>query len=292
MTAGPPALKTPTSTAHILVVEDDVAIANTMADVLQSEDYEVRRVATAAEARAAVENETPDLIILDLMLPDADGLVLCADLKARTAAPIIICSATSRRRDAVIGLKLGADDFIAKPFDVDEFLSRVGAVLRRHQLAQSAAGAMAPGERGYGRNRAVSTTPSGGFMGVGGAISTGPSQAQGPVAASLGPLTLEHARRRVTFGDEELALTPTEYRLLATFLSRPDEVLSRQDLAQIVWGYEDASIGRSIDVHVHRLRQKLQAAERKVGTPGPTVVSVRGFGYKLLYDVSATGVAA
>jgi DNA-binding response OmpR family regulator len=300
MTAGPQALNTSPSGVTILLVEDDSAISNTMTDMLESEGYVARRAKTAAEARAAVDSEIPGLIILDLMLPDADGLVLCADLKARTNSPIIICSATVRKRDAVIGLKLGADDFIAKPFDVDEFLTRVAAVLRRHQMAGAAPATMpAPQMIGATTSQAAGpprasapapSTPTNGFMGVGASTASAPTD--GPAAVSVGPLSLEHSRRRVTFGGEELSLTPTEYRLLATFLSRPDEVLSRQDLAQIVWGYEDASIGRSIDVHVHRLRQKLQRAEEAVGRAGPTVVSVRGFGYKLLNDVSEAASAS
>jgi two-component system response regulator ResD len=286
MTAGTTALNTSPSSVTILVIEDDTAISRTMTDIFESEGYAVRRARTAAEARAAVDGEVPDLIILDLMLPDADGLVLCADLKSRANVPIIICSATVRKRDAVIGLKLGADDFIAKPFDVDEFLTRVAAVLRRHQSAHAPASMPMAGQA-QTAPRVGMATPSSGFMGVGTATA-----GEGPSAVSVGPLTLEHSRRRVTFGGEELSLTPTEYRLLATFLARPDEVLSRQDLAQIVWGYEDASIGRSIDVHVHRLRQKLQRAEENVGLPGPTVVSVRGFGYKLLNDVSEAASAA
>src|SRR6266851_3124798 len=117
--------------ATILLVEDDTAIAYMMTDVLESSGYLVRVAATGASARAQVEQHAPDLIILDLVLPDEDGLVLCSVLKNVTGVPILICSGTQRRRDAFLSLKLGADDFIAKPFDVYDLLARVEVLLRR-----------------------------------------------------------------------------------------------------------------------------------------------------------------
>src|SRR5579862_882867 len=117
--------------ADILLVEDDAAIAFLLTDVLESTGYSVREAGTGAAARAMVEQRRPDLIILDLVLPDEDGLVLCSVLKNMANVPILICSATQRRRDAFLSLKLGADDFIAKPFDVYDLLARVEVLLRR-----------------------------------------------------------------------------------------------------------------------------------------------------------------
>src|SRR5438105_11996565 len=117
--------------ATILLVEDDAAIARMLTDVLDSTGYEVREAPTGAAARALVEQLRPDLIILDLVLPDEDGLVLCSVLKTIAGVPILICSGTQRRRDAFLSLKLGADDFIAKPFDVYDLLARVEVLLRR-----------------------------------------------------------------------------------------------------------------------------------------------------------------
>jgi DNA-binding response OmpR family regulator len=274
-------------TAHILLVEDDPGVALTIKDMLESDGYSVRHVDNGARAKSALEDPVPDLIVLDLMLPDVDGLVLCADLKSRVSAPVIICSATNRKRDTVLALRLGADDFIAKPFDVDEFLTRTAAVLRRARAGiiatppQSMATAAST-------DPVLTAVPSAPVTPMGTApVSAAAGQHGGVTTVTVGPLSLEHTRRRVTFANEEVTLTPTEYRLLATFMARPDEVLSRQELAQVVWGYEDASIGRSIDVHVHRLRSKLQSAQELRGVPGPTVVSVRGFGYKLLKDVGS-----
>ncbi|MGH2371367.1 MAG: response regulator transcription factor, partial [Chloroflexota bacterium] len=207
-----------------------------------------------------MDEASPDLILLDLKLPDVDGLVLCADLRAQADVPIIVCSGTAEKRDSILAFKLGADDFIAKPFDADDLLARVQAVLRRaarHPRPE----AMPP----YALPRV--------------AHPAAPSEATPtPRVSQLGDLVLDHARRHVTLGGQPLHLTPTEYRLLAALISRPDEVLSRQELAQLVWGYQEAGVGRSIDVHIRRLRAKLDSA----AVPPPMIVSVRGFGYKIV----------
>jgi DNA-binding response OmpR family regulator len=121
----------------IVLIEDDSAVARTLADALDSSGYRVQHAATGAEARGLVRRSKPNLILLDLMLPDVDGLVLCASLKTMAATPIVICSATTQKRDAILGLKLGADDFIGKPFDIYELEARVAAVLRRSQRTRS-----------------------------------------------------------------------------------------------------------------------------------------------------------
>ena len=266
-------------TANILVIEDDASLARTFQEILEGEDYDVTLATTAAEARAAIEQRPPDLILTDLVLPDADGLILCADLKSKIGVPVIVVSGTVRKRDAVLALKLGADDFIPKPFDVDELLSRIDSALRR---------------TGAERGVAPTTPPHaalGRWRGSGEAARGAPTNAQSESVSTVGALTLERARKRATFNGREIPLTPTEYRLLSALISRPDEVLSRRDLAQLVWGYEDASVGRSIDVHIHRLRTKLQRAQEQGGLPGPSVISVRGFGYKLLAGSGAAAAA-
>ena len=236
----------------VLLVEDDDAVAYTLKEVLESSDYTVRHARNAAEAKHLVEEAPPDLILLDLMLPDSDGLLLCADLKSKANVPIIICSASEQKRDRILGFKLGADDFIAKPFDVDELLARVEAVLRRATQGH------APEPEAHA------------------ADAHAPSPA--PQQHRLGELVIEAARRNGTIGGRPLQLTPTEYRLLSALVSRPEEVLSREELAQMVWGYQEASIGRSIDVHIRRLRAKLEGGT----TPSPVIVSVRGFGYRIV----------
>ena len=258
----------------ILLVEDDPGVAMTLTDVLESEGYGVTHAPDGSTAKSKLDEVNPDLIILDLMLPDSDGLVLCSDLKARSEAPIIICSATSRKRDAVLGFKLGADDFVAKPFHVDELLTRVQAAIRRSISRQR--------EEQAAEGRASMEMPAPvSFAAV-------PPSTQ-PRSYQVGDLVVDHARRSVKLGDAAVDLTPTEYRLVAALASRPEEVLSRQDLAQMVWGYQDASIGRSIDVHLHRLRTKLKEASADA-TP-PAIVAVRGFGYKITREAAAENAA-
>src|SRR5688500_5798523 len=197
----------------ILLVEDDPGVAMTLTDVLESEGYGVTHAGDGSTAKTKLDEVNPDLIILDLMLPDSDGLVLCSDLKARSDAPIIICSATSRKRDAVLWFKLGADDFVAKPFHVDELLTRVQAAIRR-SLARNRKASPAGG-----RPPAPADAAPAGFVGA-------PPSVQ-PRSYQVGDLVVDHARRSVKLGDAPVDLTPTEYRLVAALASRPEEVLSR-----------------------------------------------------------------
>jgi two-component system response regulator MtrA len=224
------------------VVEDDAAIAFILNDVLESAGYQVRTAATGASARTHVEQHKPSLIILDLILPDEDGLVLCSVLKTMANTPILVCSGTQRRRDAFLSLKLGADDFIAKPFDVYDLLARVEVLLRR--AAQQ---------------------------------HTGDATIQrGPIR--IGDLLIDHGLHQVTLANTVLQLTPTEYRLLTVLAARPDQVVPRDALAKLVWGDPDTGTSRTIDVHIGRLRVKLVQA----GQTAPQIVSVRGFGYKIV----------
>ncbi len=238
-----------TNRATILLVEDDPAIAFMLTDLLESTGYQVRAAATGAAARALVEQVAPDLIVLDLVLPDEDGLVLCSVLKTMANAPILICSGTHRRRDAFLSLKLGADDFIAKPFDVYDLLARVEVLLRR-----------------------AAQRPSGES-----------SAARGPIR--IGELHIDHSLHQVSLGGNLLQLTPTEYRLLTVLAARPDQVVPREALAKLVWGDPDTGTSRTIDVHIGRLRVKLGQG----GRMAPQIISVRGFGYKIVSGVGGPG---
>ena len=224
----------------ILLVEDDPDTARSLTKALESSGYRVTAVDTGAEARSIIEHVHPDLILLDLMLPDTDGLVLTTALKNLTSAPIIICSARQEQVDRVLGLKLGADDFVAKPFDLDELEASIEAVLRRAS-----------------RVRDVAATPSDQIR--------------------VDDLLISQSRGTVTIGGQPVHLTPTEYRLLVALASRPDEVLSRDALGQMVWGYQDLGTGHLIDVHIGRLRLKL----RRSSKTAPLIVTVRGKGYTI-----------
>jgi DNA-binding response OmpR family regulator len=210
-------------TTTILLVEDDPETARTLTSALTSSGYEVTTAETGAAARSIIERTPPDLIIMDLMLPDTDGLILTASFKALTKAPIIICSARHQQVDTVLGLKLGADDFIAKPFELEDFEARVEAVLRRASPVQGAPAAHA-------------------------------DQIQ------VGELRISQSRGTVVLAGQHVHLTPIEYRLLVTLARHPGEVLSRATLGQLVWGYDDVGTGHLIDVHIGRLRHKLHRA--------------------------------
>jgi DNA-binding response OmpR family regulator len=242
--------------ASILVVEDDPAIARSLGDALEMSDYQVWHAADGQQARAHVEHARPDLILLDLVLPDIDGLVLCSILKGLTTTPIIVCSASARRADPTLALKLGADDFVRKPFEVEDLLARIEAVLRRLPPARKSNGA----------------------------ATAGPTQ---PDPLRVGELLIEPHRRRASLAGTLLSLTPTEFRLLTSLTAHADSVLTRDRLAQEVWGYADASNGRTIDVHIRRLRVKLGRAN----LAGPLIVSVRGTGYRITADESSISAA-
>jgi DNA-binding response OmpR family regulator len=231
--------------ATILVVDDDADLALMLSDTLPTRGYRVWHATTAADAELVLDQTRPDLIVLDLMLPDRHGLLLCADLKERIGLPVIICSATRRQEDAALGFKLGADDFLAKPFSLDELQARLEAALQRARSATAAEMPAAP-----------------------------------PMVQHIGRLVIDRADCRASLGDHALPLTPTEYRLLCALASRPHQVLSREVLAAEVWGAQDDSILHSLDVHMQRLRAKLQAAT----VPGPRVTTRRGFGYQLVDD--------
>ncbi len=231
--------------ANILLVEDDADTARALSKALENSGYRVTAVDTGAEARALIQHLHPDLIMLDLMLPDTDGLVLTTALKGLTNAPIIICSARQEQVDRVLGLKLGADDFVAKPFDLDELEARIEAVLRR-----------------AARARDLHAPPSDQIR--------------------VGELAISQSRGSVTLGSQPVHLTPTEYRLLVALATHLDDVLSRETLGQIVWGYQDLGTGHLIDVHIGRLRLKLRRASRRA----PVIITVRGRGYSISVDTS------
>ena len=232
------------ATANILLVEDDADLAGMLSDTLAARGYRVSHAATAAEAELVLSHLRPDLIIVDLLLPDRNGLLLCADLKDRLRVPLIICSASRRKEDPALGFRLGADDFLAKPFSVDE-------LQRRLESALDGAGPRRPA--------AMSATPA---------------------SRKIGSLVIQESECRATLGNQALPLTPTEYRLLCAVASRPRQVLSRETLADEVWGAHHDGIVRSLDVHMRRLRAKLHAT----GVPGPRVATRRGFGYQLVDD--------
>jgi len=206
--------------AEILVVEDEADIRGLVSLHLERAGFRVRAAATGAEALRAVRARRPDLVVLDLMLPEVDGLEVCRRLRADRATaglPILMLTAKADEVDRVVGLEVGADDYVVKPFSPRELVARVRAVLRRAQRAEL----------------------------------------DRPLV--VGRLTLDPARRLVRLGDTPLHLTPREYELLETLVEAGGRVLTREQLLDRAWGYARAEEveTRTVDVHVRRLRAKL-----------------------------------
>jgi DNA-binding response OmpR family regulator len=248
-----------------LLVDDDPTIAGLISEILEGEGYSVDAVGTGAEAEAAIERIQPDLVILDIMLPDADGLLLCHRLLAQWNAPVIMLSGSRRESDRILSLRLGADDFIAKPFDTFELVARVQAVLRRapREAGVPSSSLLAPAATWTTRRDPTSN----------GARVSGETDAP----LDIGELTIDPRRRTVTVGGQPVHLTPTENRLLTALASEPERVFSRDELASVLWGYDSLGESRAVDVHIRRLRAKLEP----FGPSAPPIVTVRGFGYKL-----------
>ncbi|MET0398346.1 MAG: response regulator transcription factor [Longimicrobiaceae bacterium] len=208
--------------AHILVVDDEPDISALVAYHLARESYRVRTAADGVEAIRAVETERPDLVVLDLMLPGMSGLDVLGELRRRGETqdlPVILLTARREEQDRIEGLRLGADDYLAKPFSPQELVLRVGAVLRRVQQA--------------------------------------PPVAKGGKVVRVGPFTVDTGAARAEAAGEPLDLTPTEYRLLLTLMERRGRVQSRRQLLEAVWEVTANIATRTVDMHVQRLRNKL-----------------------------------
>jgi DNA-binding response OmpR family regulator len=237
----------------ILLVEDDADAAAELMRALSQNTFRIWHAETAADARAALKHGRPDLIILDLTLPDVDGLVFCTHLKTEAPdVPFMVCS-TGTTAEKVLSFKLGAEDFVAKPFDLPELEARVEAILRRQAHA------------------------SGSHLEHQGSPNTA-----GSAATDLGGLRVDLARWRVTLDDRPLDLTPTEFQLLVFMARRPGEIISRQELARGVWGNESMSRSRTIDAYVRRISGKLSGSLRQTHDDWPPrILNIRGLGYQL-----------
>ena len=248
---------------HVLLVEDDAAIASSLADSLIGAGYEVQHVATGGEAVTA---ECGDVVLLDLGLPDMDGYDVCRAIRAKSDVPIIVITARGEELDRVLGLELGADDYVVKPFGFRELVARIRAVTRRAQAAQDiAAGADAAGDE------------SGVDAGTG-----GHTDADVLVA---GPLRIDRRTYRVTLGTDadttELALTPKEFELLSFLAEDVGAVRTRTDIVEHVWDSNWFGPTKTVDAHVAGIRRKLGDAR--------WIEAVRGVGFRLEVPPEATG---
>ncbi|HSJ10914.1 MAG TPA: response regulator transcription factor [Longimicrobiales bacterium] len=223
--------------ARILVVEDERDIAALVAYHLMKEGYRVRTAEGGTEALEAAAAERPDLLILDLMLPGFSGYEVLQEMRRRPATsdvPVVVLTARRDEADRVKGLELGADDYVTKPFSPRELVLRVAAVLRRAQ---------SPAVAGGGRT------------------------------LRAGPITVDLDALHVLVDDDEVELTPTEYRLLVSLIERRGRVQSRQQLLETAWDIHARIETRTVDMHVQRLRAKL-------GAHGHLIETMRGFGYR------------
>jgi DNA-binding response OmpR family regulator len=211
----------------VLVVDDDRHIVQLVSLYLAKAGFRVVSASDGAEALQKVREVAPDLLVLDVMLPGADGLEVCRHLRRTSEVPIVMLSARTGDLDKVAGLQFGADDYVTKPFHPAELIARVQSVLRRS------------------RGRA-----------------SGPV----PTRHALGKLTLDLDRRAVTIAGHPLQLRPKEFDLLSTFVRLPGFVLDRDRLLDLVWGSDFGGDQRTVDVHVAWLRDKLQGSELKIQT--------------------------
>ncbi len=205
----------------VLVIDDEDSIQKLLNAALERDGYRIVGARDAAEGLIAFEREQPDVILLDVMLPDLSGREVCRRIRATSAVPIIMLSALDEEVDKVVGLELGADDYITKPFGMRELRSRVRAVLRRSQRAPATA--EGDGER-----------------------------------LEVGDVLLDPARRVVTVAASTVDLTYVEFELLQMLMTSPGRVFSRSQLLDGVWGSSDFREPRTVDVHVRHLREKLE----------------------------------
>ncbi len=224
----------------ILLVDDDEAVRKVLSFPLERDGYEVIQAVDGEEALRRFDEHPIDLVVLDLMLPKLDGLEVCKQLRTRSSVPIIMLTARDDELDKVLGLELGADDYVTKPFSIREFRSRTRALLRR---------ARAPRHE--------------------------PENA-GTQVISAGELAIDLSRRTVDVRGARVQLTYVEFELLARLAANPGRVYSRRMLLEALWGSADFRDPRTIDVHVRHLREKL---ERDARNP-EFILTVRSVGYR------------
>ena len=229
---------------HILTVDDDALLRRSLAFTLEQAGYRVSTAASAEDALALIELDPPDLILLDIGLPGMDGLEAIRRLQERLDAPVIFVTARRRELEQVLGLELGADDYITKPFDSDVLLARIKAVLRRYR-------------RGGDNDHASGNRPA---------------------TLTVGDLVVDPAAHAVTVTGRDAPLSPREFDLLYALAQQAGKVVTTDELLSRVWGAEFEGESQVVYVHIRRLREKI---EEDPNNP-QRIVTVRGVGYKLM----------
>ena len=227
----------------VLVVEDTDEIRELVTTVLRRAGFDVREAASGAACLEEVRREAPDLIVLDLGLPDADGTEVCRQIRAENQCYVLMLTARAEEVDLLIGLAVGADGYMAKPFSPRELVARVQAMLRRPKV-----------------------------------VATPEPAAEAEAVRRLAELEVDEDSREVRVDGAVVDLTRTEFDLLAALASRPGRVLQRETLLREVWQTDWAGSVRLVEAHMSNLRRKLQAA----GLSSPEIRTVRGVGYRLV----------
>jgi DNA-binding response OmpR family regulator len=231
----------------ILVVDDEISLQETVAYNLKKQGYEVQTTGDGTEALDLAREMNPDLIILDVMLPGLDGFEICRILRKEMTTPVLMLTARDDEIDRVVGLEVGADDYMAKPFSMRELIARVKAMLRRVRLIREEVNT---GEGADGK----------------------PKQE----IMEFDNLKIDMTRREITVDDEVVAFKPKEYELLTFLAQHQGQVLSREFILERVWGWDFIGDSRTVDVHVRWLREKIE--------PDPAnprrIITVRGAGYR------------
>ena len=230
-----------------MVVDDEVPLAEVVASYLKREMFDVSLAHNGVDALALAREMDPDVVILDLALPGIDGVEVCRQLRTFSDAYVVMLTARDTEVDTVVGLSVGADDYVTKPFSPRELVARIRAMLRRPRTVATPVGA------------------------------TGNSATVGPTPRVFGPLSIDVASRQVFIDDEPVLLTRTEFDVLAALSSRPAVVFSRRQLLESVWGDSWVGSAHLVDVHVGHLRRKLgdDPADPRY------VITVRGVGYRM-----------
>ena len=225
----------------VLVVEDEDNLLAPLTYNLEREGYRVVSATDGGEGLEFARQESPDIVILDIMLPTMDGIQVCRILRSESAVPILMLTAKGEELDKVLGLEMGADDYMTKPFSMRELLARVKAMLRRSEL--------------------------------GAATSDGRSE-NGVITS--GDLRMDAEARQAFLGGVPIGLKPKEFDLLALFAGNPGKAFTRDDILERVWGGKDNIDRRTVDVHVRWIRQKLGEGD---GVPR-RIITIRGHGYR------------
>jgi two-component system OmpR family response regulator len=233
------------SSNKVLVVEDDQTLLEVLKYNLIKEGYSTLTATDGVQALDAARSQRPDLVVLDVMLPKLDGFEVCRILRKEMTVPILMLTAKVGETDKVVGLELGADDYMTKPFSMREFLARIKAMLRRTEMLKSEA--------------AVASESA-------------------PSVIKAGDLEIDLVKHKVSRAGATIDLSPKEFDLLAFLVRNREQVFSRDQLLEKIWGYDYAGDTRTVDVHIRWLRQKI---ETDPAHP-EYILTVRGVGYKLV----------